>query len=77
VDAGGETAAANTQLPVVMAWIWLNVPLCVAMALFTVGLPVWVMTKHPEGNSPVPLDRTVLRPEPQSVARPMADAGLL
>jgi hypothetical protein len=60
-----------------MAWILLNVPLAVLMLAFTVGLPLWVMFKHPEENRPVPVSREVLRPvrhapgpTPGRVARP-------
>jgi len=31
-----------------MSWIWLNIPLCVLMVAFTVGLPAWIMLKYPD-----------------------------
>jgi hypothetical protein len=34
-----------------MTWIWLNMPLAVLMVAFTVGLPLWVIIKHPEGSA--------------------------
>jgi hypothetical protein len=34
-----------------MTWIWLNMPLAVLMVAFTVGLPLWVIIKHPEGGA--------------------------
>jgi hypothetical protein len=45
-----------------MSWILLNVPLALVMLAFTVGLPMWVMAKHPEENAPVAIDAAVLRP---------------
>ena len=30
-----------------MTWIWLNVPLAVIFTAFAVGLPLWVILKHP------------------------------
>ena len=36
-----------------MNWILLNIPLAAAMVAFTVGLPVWVMLKYPEGDDTV------------------------
>ena len=33
-----------------MNWILLNIPLGAAMVAFTVGLPMWVMLKYPEGD---------------------------
>jgi len=33
-----------------MNWILLNIPLGAAMVAFTVGLPLWVMLKYPEGD---------------------------
>lgn len=33
-----------------MNWILLNIPLGVAVVAFTVGLPLWVTLKHPEGD---------------------------
>ena len=46
----------------VPAWILLNIPLAALMLAFTVGLPLWVIFKHPEENRPVPVSREVLRP---------------
>ena len=34
-----------------MSWIWLNFPLAVVMVAFTVGLPLWLIVKHPDGES--------------------------
>ena len=34
-----------------MTWIWLNMPLAVLFVAFTVGLPLWVIVKHPEGGA--------------------------
>lgn len=34
-----------------MSWIWLNMPFAVLMIAFTVGLPLWVIVKHPEGGA--------------------------
>jgi hypothetical protein len=31
-----------------MSWIWMNVPLCVLAVAFTVGLPAWLIWKHPD-----------------------------
>jgi hypothetical protein len=45
-----------------MSWILLNVPLALVMLAFAVGLPMWVMLKHPEENAPVAFDADVLRP---------------
>ena len=36
-----------------MSWIWLNIPLAVVMVAFTVGLPLWLIVKHPEGGTSV------------------------
>ena len=36
-----------------MSWIWLNIPLAVVMVAFTVGLPLWLIVKHPEGGASV------------------------
>jgi hypothetical protein len=33
-----------------MNWILLNIPLGAVMVAFTVGLPLWVMLKHPDGD---------------------------
>ncbi len=33
-----------------MNWILLNIPLAALMVAFTVGLPLWVMLKYPEGD---------------------------
>ena len=33
-----------------MNWILLNIPLGALMVAFTVGLPLWVMLKHPDGD---------------------------
>jgi hypothetical protein len=35
-----------------MNWILLNIPLGALMVGFTVGLPLWVMLKHPDGDDP-------------------------
>ena len=34
-----------------MGWIWLNMPLALVFVAFTVGLPLWVIIKHPEGGT--------------------------
>ena len=36
-----------------MSWILLNIPVAVVMVAFTVGLPLWVIVKHPEGGASV------------------------
>jgi hypothetical protein len=33
-----------------MNWILLNIPLGAVMVAFTVGLPLWVMLKYPDGD---------------------------
>jgi hypothetical protein len=35
-----------------MSWIWMNIPLCVLAVAFTVGLPAWVIWKHPDEGDP-------------------------
>jgi hypothetical protein len=35
-----------------MSWIWMNVPLCVFAVAFTVGLPAWLIWKHPDEGDP-------------------------
>jgi hypothetical protein len=34
-----------------MSWIWLNMPFALVIVAFTVGLPLWVIIKHPEGGT--------------------------
>jgi hypothetical protein len=31
-----------------MSWIWLNIPLGLALVIFAIGLPMWVLLKLPE-----------------------------
>jgi hypothetical protein len=38
------------RAPMTMSWILLNIPLGALMVAFTVGLPLWVMLKYPEGD---------------------------
>jgi hypothetical protein len=55
-----------------MNWILLNIPLGALMVAFTVGLPLWVMVKYPDGDdttltaAPVALEHTA--PAARSVA---------
>ena len=44
-----------------MNWIALNIPLAVVMFGFTVGLPLWIMLKHPDTDRPVAQDPSVLQ----------------
>jgi len=57
-----------------MSWIWLNIPLAVVMIAFTVGLPLWVIVKHPEGGASVDSPAQVSPRERNSVSIP--DGGL-
>lgn len=47
-----EVRRQRTHIPGAgcMSWIWLNIPLALVMVAFTVGLPLWVIVKHPEGG---------------------------
>jgi hypothetical protein len=45
-----------------MSWIWMNLPLCVLMVAFTVGLPVWVMLKYPDDADPKAAQTAAERP---------------
>ena len=40
----------SNRAPMSMNWILLNIPLAALMVAFTVGLPLWVMLKYPEGD---------------------------
>ncbi len=51
-----------------MNWILLNIPLGALMVAFTVGLPLWVMLKYPEG------DDTAIAHATAPVARPYVAA---
>ena len=63
VMAGGETTPTNTSPGVDdMNWILLNIPLGAAMVAFTVGLPLWVMLKHPEGQTAATAQTAAARP---------------
>ena len=44
-----------------MNWIALNIPLAVVMFSFAVGLPLWIMLKHPDTDRPVAPDPSVLQ----------------
>jgi hypothetical protein len=48
-----EVRRQRTHIPGAgsMSWIWLNIPFAVVIVAFTVGLPLWVIVKHPEGEA--------------------------
>ena len=66
VSAGGETAPVPNESSGVGAvswiWIWMNIPLCVLMVAFTVGLPVWVMLKYPDDADPLAAQTAAAQP---------------
>ncbi|MGE5293145.1 MAG: hypothetical protein ACM3ML_39360 [Micromonosporaceae bacterium] len=33
-----------------MTWFWLNIPLATAIFLAVVGIPLWLVIKHPEAE---------------------------
>jgi hypothetical protein len=45
-----------------MNWILLNIPLGILMVAFTVGLPLWVMLKFPEGDDKPAVQTATPRP---------------
>ena len=59
-----------------MNWFWLNVPLAAAFFGAWVGIPIWLVLKHPDqrpeplaGHSPTQYHQVVAA-EPQIPARP-------
>jgi hypothetical protein len=53
LQPGGETAPVPNGSNGVedMSWIWLNIPLCVLVVAFTVGLPAWIIAKYPDDDT--------------------------
>jgi hypothetical protein len=33
-----------------MTWVWLNIPLGVLIVLAVVGIPMWMVVKHPDAR---------------------------
>jgi hypothetical protein len=58
-----------------MTWLWVNVPLMVLFVALWVGIPTWLVLKHPDHKptlAAAPAVRNLTyRPEP----RPREDAG--
>ncbi len=48
-------------------WVWLNIPLCVLAIVATVGVPYWLVLRHPD---PEPV---YARPRLPNEPRPVED----
>jgi hypothetical protein len=43
-----------------MSWFWLNIPLCAAFFAAVVGIPLWMVLRHPNwGPEPADTDRRI------------------
>ncbi len=58
-----------------MSWIWVNLFFGLIAVAFTVGLPLWVMLKYPEGDAPEVVARRV--DEPQRPSALVPERGVL
>jgi hypothetical protein len=34
-----------------MAWFWLNIPLCAVIFALVVGVPLWMVIRHPDAGT--------------------------
>lgn len=62
------------RAPMTMSWMLMNIPLGALMVAFTVGLPVWVMLKYPEGDDTAIAHTTAVSYE-ESAAREYSPVG--
>jgi len=53
-----------------MSWVWLNIPLGVMVVLAIVGVPIWLVLKHPDAR---PERAAAVRPDLAGAAQPTRD----
>jgi len=58
-----------------MTWLWVNVPLMVVFVALWVGIPTWLVLKHPDRKPTLAAAPAVRKLSYRPEARPSEDAG--
>jgi hypothetical protein len=56
-------------------WFWLNIPACVVVFSAVVGIPLWMVFKHPEMDGDHPRSAATAQPRPQAQPQPQPRAA--
>ena len=58
-----------------MTWLWVNVPLMVLFVVLWVGIPTWLVLKHPDRKPTLAAAPAVRNLSYRPEARPSEDTG--